>query len=176
MSWTKDSRDPVFRDLSWFPDRSRLLRDKGQWLLDTPKSAMSAILRIQKIYICNTKKYKNGLKLEKEFAFCEKWFWICPKRHGKIKLLKPNLIKELSLCNKIKYLNLNIFRTRCCKPLIFQILIIWFNRIHSLKYLRSTTFCSKDIVIRKSGFVAKTQFLSCTSSVMFSSAKSGQEV
>jgi len=35
-----------------------------------------------------------------------------------------NLVKELSLCNKIKYLNLNIFRTRCCKPLIFQTLII----------------------------------------------------
>ena len=69
-------------------------------------------------------------------------------------------LKELSLCNKIKYLNPNIFRTRCCKPLIFQNLIIWFNRIHSLKYLRSTKFGSKDIVIRKSEFVTKTQFLS----------------
>ena len=29
-------------------------------------------------------------------------------------------IKELSLWNKIKSLNLNIFRTRCCKPSIFQ--------------------------------------------------------
>ena len=29
-----------------------------------------------------------------------------------------------------------------------------------MKYLRSTTFGSKDIVIRKSEFVAKTQFLS----------------
>ena len=65
----------------------------------------------------------------------------------------------MSLCNKIKYLNHNIFRTRCCKPLIFLTLIIWFNRIHSLNYLRSTTFGSKDIVIRKSGFVAETQFL-----------------
>ena len=60
-----------------------------------------------------------------------------------------------SLWNKRKYLNLNIFRTRCCKPLIFQTQIIWFNRIHSLKYLRSATFASKDIVIRKSEFVAK---------------------
>ena len=32
--------------------------------------------------------------------------------------------KELSLRNKIKYLNLNIFRTECCKPLIFQTNII----------------------------------------------------
>ena len=69
------------------------------------------------------------------------------------------LTKELSLWNKIKYLNLNIFRTRCCKPLIFQTHIILSNRIHSLKYLRSTTFGSKVIVIRKSEFVAKTQFL-----------------
>ena len=68
-------------------------------------------------------------------------------------------VKELSLCNKIKYLNLNIFRTRCCKPLIFQTQIIWTNRIHSLKYLRYATFDSKDIVIRKSEFAAKTQFL-----------------
>ena len=43
--------------------------------------------------------------------------------------------------------------------MIFQALIIWFNRIHSLKYLRYATFGSKDIVIRKSDFVAKTQFL-----------------
>jgi len=53
----------------------------------------------------------------------------------------------------------NIFGTRCCKPLIFQTQIIWSNRIHSLKYLRSTTFGSKDIINRKSEFVAKTQFL-----------------
>ena len=42
---------------------------------------------------------------------------------------------------------------------MFQTQIIWFKRIHNLKYLRSTTFGSKDIVIRKSEFVAKTQFL-----------------
>ena len=65
----------------------------------------------------------------------------------------------MSLWNKIKYLNLNIFITRGCKPLIFQTQITWSNRIHSLKYLRSATFGSKDIVIRKSEFVAKTQFL-----------------
>ena len=60
----------------------------------------------------------------------------------------------MTLWNKIKYFNLNIFRTR----LIFQTQIIWSNRIHSLKYLRSATFGSKDIVIRKSEFVAKIQF------------------
>ena len=72
---------------------------------------------------------------------------------------KSYLTKELSLWNKIKYLNLNIFRTRCCKPLIFQTQIILSIRIHSLKYLGSATFGSKDIVISKSEFVAKTQFL-----------------
>ena len=66
---------------------------------------------------------------------------------------------ELSLCVKLKYSNSYTFGTRCCKPLIFQIQNIWSNRIHGLKYLRSTTFGSKDIVIRKSEFVAKTQFL-----------------
>jgi len=43
--------------------------------------------------------------------------------------------------------------------LIFQTWIILSNRIHSLKYLRSTTLGCKDIGIRKSEFVAKTQFL-----------------
>ena len=57
--------------------------------------------------------------------------------------------KELSLWNKIKYLNQNIFRIRCCKPLIFQTQITLSNRNHSLKYLRYVTFGSKDIVIRK---------------------------
>ena len=80
-------------------------------------------------------------------------------RIGKEKILIfISCIKELSIWNKIKYLNLNFFRTRCFKPLIFQTQIIWSNRIHSLKYLRSTKFGSKDIVIRKTEFVAKTQF------------------
>ena len=56
----------------------------------------------------------------------------------------------------------NIFRIQYCKPLIFQTQIIWFNKIYELKYLRSATFGSKDIVIIKSEFVAKTQFLFCS--------------
>ena len=43
--------------------------------------------------------------------------------------------------------------------LIFQTEIFWPNRIESLKYLRATTLGCKDIGIRKSEFVAKTQFL-----------------
>ena len=64
--------------------------------------------------------------------------------------------KELNLWNKIKYLNLNIFRTRCCKPMIFQTFITEFL---VLNIIMPATFGSKDIVIRKSEFVAKTQFL-----------------
>ena len=67
--------------------------------------------------------------------------------------------KELSLCHKLKYWNLYIFRTRCCKPLIFLTQITSATRIHSLKYPRSTIFGCKDIVIIKSEFVATTQFL-----------------
>jgi len=42
--------------------------------------------------------------------------------------------------------------------LIFQTQIIWFNWVHSLKYLRSTTLGCEDIRIRKSEFVTNTQF------------------
>ena len=42
---------------------------------------------------------------------------------------------------------------------LFQTYIIWYNRIHCLKYLRSTTSGCKDIRIRKLEFVTKTQFL-----------------
>ena len=65
--------------------------------------------------------------------------------------------KELSLCNKP---NTHMFSTWWCKPLIFQTQIFSSNRIQSLKYLRSTVLGYTDIRIRKSEFVAKTQFLS----------------
>jgi len=45
--------------------------------------------------------------------------------------------KELSLCNKSQFSNTYISTTKLCKPLIFQTLIVWYNRSHSLKYLRS---------------------------------------
>ena len=67
--------------------------------------------------------------------------------------------KELSLCHKFWIYNPYFFRTQCRKSLILQTYIIWSNRIHSLKYLRSTTWESKDIGFRKAEFVAKTQFL-----------------
>jgi len=68
--------------------------------------------------------------------------------------------KELSFCHKLKSSDSNIFAILWCKPLIFQTKIILSISINSLKYLRSTTLGYKDIEIKKSEFVAKTQLLS----------------
>ena len=71
-----------------------------------------------------------------------------------------HLSKELTLCHKLWFSNPNIFRTQCRKPLIFQTYIFWSNKSHSLKCQRFTMLESKDIGIRKSEFVANSQFLS----------------
>ena len=68
--------------------------------------------------------------------------------------------KELSFYHKLWFYNRHIFSTWWCKPLICQTIIIWSKMIHSLKYLRSPTIKCKDIGIRKSEFVTKTQFFS----------------
>ena len=67
--------------------------------------------------------------------------------------------KELSFCRKLKFSNPYICAAEWFKPLIFQTLNIYSNRIHSLKHLWFTRLDCKDIRIRKSEFVAKTQFL-----------------
>ena len=70
------------------------------------------------------------------------------------------------------YIPLRIFATNSnvLNPILFQpdcvilgyfklnIIIIWINIVESVKKLRSTLGC-KDIGIRKSEFVTKTQFL-----------------
>ena len=81
---------------------------------------------------------------------------VTPSKLGHVSL--PT--KELSFCHKLKFPNPYIYGTWCCRLLIFQTKIIWCNRIHSLKYLRSTTLDFRDIGVRKSEFVTKTQFLS----------------
>ena len=68
-------------------------------------------------------------------------------------------IKELNLCPKLWIYNPFIFGSQCCRLLIFQTKIIWCIKIHSLKYLKSTTFGCRDIGIRKSEFVSMTQLL-----------------
>ena len=74
-------------------------------------------------------------------------------------------LKELNFCHKLKSSfpssDLNIFAIWWCKLLIFPTWIILSISINSLKYLRSTTLGYKDIEIRKSEIVAKTQFLYC---------------
>ena len=69
------------------------------------------------------------------------------------------MTKELSLCHKLKYSNPYIYWTWCCRLLIFQTKIIWCNKVHILKYLRSTTMGCRDIGIIKLEFVSKTQLL-----------------
>ena len=69
------------------------------------------------------------------------------------------MVKELSLCHKLWIYNPDTFATQCRTSLIFQTYIVWSNRIHILKYLRSTTLESKDTRARKVKFVAKTQVL-----------------
>ena len=43
-------------------------------------------------------------------------------------------IEELSLCKKSQFSNTYISTTKLWKPLIFQTLIVWYNRSHSLKH------------------------------------------
>ena len=59
--------------------------------------------------------------------------------------------------------SLHSFATWWFKPLIFKTYIIWSNRIHNMKYLRSTTWDFKNKRIKTSEFVAKTQFTFCLS-------------
>ena len=70
-----------------------------------------------------------------------------------------DIAKKMSFCHKLKSSNHYILSIRWWIPLIFQIYVIWSNRIHRLKYLRSTTLGCKDIDIWNSEFVAKTQLL-----------------
>ena len=61
-------------------------------------------------------------------------------------------------------------------PFIFKTYIVWSARIHSLKYLASTTFGFKEMGILKSEFVAKTQFLYPVTSLFFSMALQQEEL
>ena len=62
-----------------------------------------------------------------------------------------------------RFSNTSIFATWWCSPLIIQTLIIWYNRIHSLKYQRSVQYWVAKIKrIEKLTFLAKHQFLFMT--------------
>ena len=65
--------------------------------------------------------------------------------------------KDFSLGHTFKSANPYIFGTVWFNPVIFQTYNVCSNRIPILKYLMSTTLVWKDIGIRKSEFVKKTQ-------------------
>ena len=73
--------------------------------------------------------------------------------------LKNCWTKELSHCHKLWFSNLYIFVIKCRRPLIFQTMnsVRWKNQ--SLKYQRFPPTGGKNVGIRKSEFVTKTQFL-----------------
>ena len=80
-------------------------------------------------------KYSFGLNLSFEIQF---ELNLCP-------LLEKKIFVQLR--NGVFATNWNSLSPIYLQPLIFQTYIIWFNIFHSLKYLRSTTLCSKDIGI-----------------------------
>ena len=75
------------------------------------------------------------------------------------KLTEP---KDLSLYHKLWFSNCFFFATQCLRSLIFQAMnYVRLNNL-SLKYQRLSPSSWKDISIRKSEFVTKTQFLWAT--------------
>ena len=84
--------------------------------------------------------------------------------YGKICINFRNIIfvestKELSLCHELWFSNPYIYGFQRRRPLTFQTMTSFRSNSISLKYQRFTTLGSKNIGIRKSEFVAKTQFL-----------------
>ena len=65
----------------------------------------------------------------------------------------------MSLCHKLGFLNPNFFKTKCCRPQIFQIMNSGGSNNVSLKYERYASSGCWDLGIIKLAFVAKTQFL-----------------
>ena len=90
----------------------------------------------------NSLQYKRWQEKNKQYKWKE-----CLGIAMKVeKNFKFGITKDLSLYKNSVFL---IFATWWrCKPLIFQTLIKWYNRIHILKYLRDTTLGCKDIVTK----------------------------
>ena len=97
------------------------------------------------------------------------WIYWIIKCKMETKKLWKSMLKEMSFCHKLKFSNpySYIYETWWCKALIFQTLIIWSYRIHSLKYKRSMTLGCKDTRIRKSWFVARIQFFFLLNNITF---------
>ena len=75
------------------------------------------------------------------------------------KSIRNIFLKEMIFCNKLKFFNPYIFSTRRRRPLIFQTINSVKSKSLNLKCRRFTSSGCKDIGIRKSKLVVKTQFL-----------------
>ena len=65
----------------------------------------------------------------------------------------------MSLCHILESSNPKSLKPDGVNLYYFKLRVMWSARIQSLKIQRSMTFGCKDIGVRKSEFVAKTQFL-----------------
>ena len=67
--------------------------------------------------------------------------------------------KKLSLCHELRFSSPYIFATQCRRTYIFQTMNYVRSKDIDLKYQKFTLSGCKDIGVRISEFVAKTQFL-----------------
>ena len=151
-------------------------REKLQY---TPLSANIYLLNLLGIFadVCKIAKFyrkavKNKLWRPQEFIyiFCDvfrllwNWFKLMCKNYN---FTRPALLpcqgKELSLCNKLKFSNPYILATWWTKSLIFKTQIFLYNRIQSLKYLRSTTLCAHSFV----QYWDTIQVVSCNTGIQY---------
>ena len=101
-------------------------------------SSFLVFKRSKRIFIISCQKTKNSLEmffltLLNFILRLNFYFWPDVFQH----MLFPILYLGSESLPQNPY----IFATWWCKSYIFKTLIIWFSRIHSLKYLRSTKLC-----------------------------------
>ena len=111
-------------------------------------------------YECKMNMFRNTFKNQTHTNYCQDRFL-----YIFLTFFLKNFLKNFPITSTYKLKNFgeknstNISATWYWKPLIFQTYTIWSYRIYTLKDLNSKTCGCKDIGMRKSEFVAKTQFL-----------------
>ena len=124
---------------------------------------LNNMLRARALLILNgiRSQDRTSQKWKKRYFFCLKTrlVFLVPWHVEIISYKHVKVSKELSLCHKLLFYNSYIVAIWWWKPLIFHTCVILWNRIYSLKYLRSMTLGSKEMGFRKAEFVAKTPFL-----------------
>jgi len=101
---------------------------------------------------------KVGIIVNRKYKFLNEGYPVI-RENDVISVYLYCIVKELSLCHKLCFSKSYIFGFQCRRPLIFQTMNSVRSNNISLKYQRFTTLDLKDIVIIKSEFVAKSQFL-----------------